>query len=242
MYIHAHIHTNLRYFSVLLSMCTFRTKNRIWFKLPDFVAQAHYCYFLSKDLALFILDAILHQKLYSSDSTLHEHIRDMEVHCNTLQHTTPHCNTLYHTTPHCNTLHHTTPHCNTLQYTASHTFDRHCINTFAIVGCIAVRCTATHCNALHRTALHCIALHCTASHCNALHHSASPCTALLQTHLIGLCKNIFEIWMYNTLQHGATHCNALQHCATQCNTLLHTHMIRLRINTFYEGATNCNAL
>jgi len=178
MYIHAHIHTNLRYFSVLLSMCTFRTKNRIWFKLPDFVAQAHYCYFLSKDLALFILDAILHQKLYSSDSTLHEHIRDMEVHCNTLQHTTPHCNTLYHTTPHCNTLHHTTPHCNTLQYTASHTFDRHCINTFAIVGCIAVRCTATHCNALHRTALHCIALHCTASHCIALHRTAMHCITL----------------------------------------------------------------
>jgi len=161
MYIHAHIHTSLRYFTVLLSICALRTRNRIWFKFPDFVAQAHYCYFLSKDLALFILDAILHQKLYSSDSTLHEHIRDMEVHCNT--------------------LHHTTPHCNTLQYTASHTFDRHCINTFAILGCNALQRTATHCNALQRTATHCIALQCTASHCIALQCTASLCVTLHRT-------------------------------------------------------------
>ena len=44
--------------------------------------QAHYCYWLSKDLALFILDAILDQKLNcpDSDTNLAGDIREMDTH------------------------------------------------------------------------------------------------------------------------------------------------------------------
>ncbi len=41
--------------------------------------QAHYCYWLSKDLGLFILDAMLDQRLYSPESSLDYSIRAIEV-------------------------------------------------------------------------------------------------------------------------------------------------------------------
>jgi len=43
------------------------------------ISQAHYCYWTSKDLAIFVLDAILHQKLYA-DPSLEMSLRDIEHH------------------------------------------------------------------------------------------------------------------------------------------------------------------
>ena len=43
------------------------------------ISQAHYCYWLSKDLGLFILDAMLHERLYSVESSLDYSIRAIEV-------------------------------------------------------------------------------------------------------------------------------------------------------------------
>mmetsp|Transcript_3592 Transcript_3592/g.12638 ORF Transcript_3592/g.12638 Transcript_3592/m.12638 type:complete len:87 (+) Transcript_3592:368-628(+) len=44
------------------------------------ISQAHYCYWLSKDLSLFILDQILHQQLYLQDVEVLQDVKDVELH------------------------------------------------------------------------------------------------------------------------------------------------------------------